>query len=253
MPSNALDTTPQLVVVLFRPEAAKFCVRIQTIEPKKKRVRNPVKDAAWRKAWRERNRDRERAAAKAYRLRNLAKCRAVNKAWRERNRERLKAQRSAYEKARKERDPDRVKRWKLANPDRVRAHDAAQRDARKAWKKCNRDRNRVLVKAWGLRNPERLRELSKASHQKRRARKRGATVGRFPQGWWTKLCEQFYGYCFYCEEHFGRDRLTIDHMQPLARGGKHVLSNLVPACLPCNVRKGTKTLAEFLLEIGKAA
>ena len=35
-------------------------------------------------------------------------------------------------------------------------------------------------------------------------------------------------------------RLTFDHIQPLARGGRHHLSNLQLLCLSCNCRKSTR-------------
>jgi 5-methylcytosine-specific restriction endonuclease McrA len=48
--------------------------------------------------------------------------------------------------------------------------------------------------------------------------------------------------CQYCgtETH----DLTIDHVVPRHRGGKHEWENLVAACRRCNHRKGSKTLAE---------
>jgi 5-methylcytosine-specific restriction endonuclease McrA len=40
--------------------------------------------------------------------------------------------------------------------------------------------------------------------------------------------------CAYC----GATADTLDHVTPLARGGLTVRTNLVPACSPCNLRKG---------------
>jgi 5-methylcytosine-specific restriction endonuclease McrA len=48
--------------------------------------------------------------------------------------------------------------------------------------------------------------------------------------------------CQYCGT-MSRD-LTIDHVMPKHRGGKHEWENLVAACRACNHRKGSKTLAE---------
>lgn len=50
------------------------------------------------------------------------------------------------------------------------------------------------------------------------------------------------GECLYC----GDPATTIDHYIPLARGGKHEVSNLVPACRRCNCKKSTKLPSEFL-------
>ena len=48
--------------------------------------------------------------------------------------------------------------------------------------------------------------------------------------------------CQYCGA-VNRD-LTIDHVTPRHRGGRHEWENLVAACRSCNHRKGSKTLAE---------
>jgi 5-methylcytosine-specific restriction endonuclease McrA len=64
-------------------------------------------------------------------------------------------------------------------------------------------------------------------------------------------------------EVFARDRhtcqycgmvthdLTIDHVVPRHRGGKHEWENLVAACRRCNHRKGSKTLAEAHMYLGR--
>lgn len=48
--------------------------------------------------------------------------------------------------------------------------------------------------------------------------------------------------CQYCGK-VSRD-LTIDHVTPKHRGGRHEWENLVAACRACNHRKGSKTLPE---------
>lgn len=46
--------------------------------------------------------------------------------------------------------------------------------------------------------------------------------------------------CQYCGETFDERHLTIDHVTPRAKGGKHVWNNVVTACKPCNHKKGDK-------------
>jgi 5-methylcytosine-specific restriction endonuclease McrA len=43
---------------------------------------------------------------------------------------------------------------------------------------------------------------------------------------------------------------TADHMIPLCQHGDHTLSNIVPCCLRCNVRKQGRNLAQLLLAGG---
>jgi 5-methylcytosine-specific restriction endonuclease McrA len=57
--------------------------------------------------------------------------------------------------------------------------------------------------------------------------------------------------CYYClkplmliAEDIG-DRATKDHLTPVSRGGANLISNIVPACIACNQRKGDMTEAEF--------
>ena len=47
--------------------------------------------------------------------------------------------------------------------------------------------------------------------------------------------------CMYCGNHFSRGELTRDHVVPISRGGRDIWSNVVTACLHCNVKKGSRT------------
>lgn len=50
--------------------------------------------------------------------------------------------------------------------------------------------------------------------------------------------------CLYCGDHCGRYELTRDHVVPTSRGGRDVWTNVVSACLSCNLRKGSRTPQE---------
>jgi len=53
--------------------------------------------------------------------------------------------------------------------------------------------------------------------------------------WWKRRCAK--GVCFYCERPTPARQLTMDHIVPLARGGRSTRGNCVPACKACNNRK----------------
>ncbi|NOQ52827.1 MAG: HNH endonuclease [Desulfuromonadaceae bacterium] len=55
------------------------------------------------------------------------------------------------------------------------------------------------------------------------------------QGWWQNRIAK--GVCHYCEKSFPPKELTLDHIVPLARGGRSTKGNCVPACKECNNRK----------------
>ena len=44
--------------------------------------------------------------------------------------------------------------------------------------------------------------------------------------------------CYYCGRKM--ERLTMDHVIPLVKNGKHTKEDVVPACQSCNSQKGTK-------------
>jgi 5-methylcytosine-specific restriction enzyme A len=64
--------------------------------------------------------------------------------------------------------------------------------------------------------------------------------------WWkTRLSA---GLCGHCGKKFKASELTMDHLVPLARGGKTTKGNVVPSCRPCNQAKKLITPVESLLE-----
>jgi 5-methylcytosine-specific restriction endonuclease McrA len=46
--------------------------------------------------------------------------------------------------------------------------------------------------------------------------------------------------CQYCGRRMPKTDLTLDHVVPRSRGGIDSWNNLVLACMPCNVRKGSR-------------
>lgn len=53
--------------------------------------------------------------------------------------------------------------------------------------------------------------------------------------WWKRRCAK--GRCHYCGRQMPATALTMDHIVPLARGGKSTKGNVVPACKSCNTKK----------------
>ncbi|HSJ63320.1 MAG TPA: HNH endonuclease [Gemmatimonadaceae bacterium] len=51
--------------------------------------------------------------------------------------------------------------------------------------------------------------------------------------------------CVYCGTALDLGTATLDHVQPLARGGAHTPGNVVAACGPCNRRKGDLLPQDF--------
>jgi 5-methylcytosine-specific restriction endonuclease McrA len=55
--------------------------------------------------------------------------------------------------------------------------------------------------------------------------------------------------CQYCGDAPGHNHLTVDHVIPRSRGGRHDWENLVTACMRCNQRKGSQTPEEAQMEL----
>ena len=53
--------------------------------------------------------------------------------------------------------------------------------------------------------------------------------------WWKRKCAR--GICHYCQRRIPARELTMDHIVPIARGGRSTKGNLVPACKDCNNQK----------------
>ena len=54
--------------------------------------------------------------------------------------------------------------------------------------------------------------------------------------------------CVYCGRVYPVEELSLDHVQPRARGGDRSAGNLVTACRGCNVLKGHRSIAAFLAD-----
>lgn len=63
--------------------------------------------------------------------------------------------------------------------------------------------------------------------------------------WWRQ--QLGLGVCYHCQEKYSRYELTMDHLIPLARGGKTTKKNVVVSCKTCNSKKGYRTRAELAL------
>jgi 5-methylcytosine-specific restriction endonuclease McrA len=59
------------------------------------------------------------------------------------------------------------------------------------------------------------------------------------------------GKCQYCSTILTPQQATVDHVMPKSRGGEHSWRNLVLACSPCNLRKGSRTPTEAGMPLAK--
>lgn len=171
-----------------------------------------------------------------------AKYREKMRRYRAKHAEKWQAWRRRYD-ARRRADTE----YHSAELRRRRERYAAERETRQAFQReYNREHyarhpeaRREYNRRWRENNPERARMSMRLTRLRRRA-----AVGsdRVTVDEWLSLVER-YGYiCAYCG---AAEPLEPDHRVPLARGGRHTIDNLLPACARCNRRKHARTEEEF--------
>jgi 5-methylcytosine-specific restriction endonuclease McrA len=149
----------------------------------------------------------------------------------------VKATRAAAARRRREdptiRDRDRAtsSAWKALNPERARRH----------W---DNPTKRELDRAWRASPAGRLSRRLASQRRRRWERESG---GDFTAAQWAEVLEDFNHRCAYCLNPDAD--LQVEHIQPLSKGGIHAKENIVPACPPCNQRKGSKTLLDSLADV----
>lgn len=62
--------------------------------------------------------------------------------------------------------------------------------------------------------------------------------------WWNQKLQA--GVCYYCDQRFQKDDLTMDHKVPLARGGTSSKNNIVCCCKDCNSKKQSMNSVDFI-------
>lgn len=89
-------------------------------------------------------------------------------------------------------------------------------------------------------NPDKRNEQDA---NKRAKRKSGIGSDKISAQDWRKLSSINGGVCCYCGSH---SKVTMDHVVPLCKGGRHKVSNILPVCRPCNSIKTHLDLSEFM-------
>ncbi|WP_321369638.1 HNH endonuclease [uncultured Desulfuromusa sp.] len=76
-------------------------------------------------------------------------------------------------------------------------------------------------------------EIEVDEEQVRRERQKARELRK--QNWWKNRIAK--GICHYCGRSVLPKELTLDHVVPVARGGRSTKGNCVPACKECNNQK----------------
>lgn len=109
-----------------------------------------------------------------------------------------------------------------------------------------RDRRIAYALDYAKRNPH----VGQAAKRRRKAKLAEAGVFEFTSRQWRRTCNRAGGRCFYCHEVAP---LTMDHVIPVVRGGRHSEGNIVPACARCNSSKRARLIIEWRRGGGRRA
>lgn len=198
---------------------------------KKWRIQHPRVSRAYSRSWRRKNPDKVRAQQRVW-------YRRFGKTWYRKNRAKLRLRWRKY--YRKER--------------RLKLEQQKARRRRYYWK----NRERILEKRRRLwaHNPDLFRARERKRYRRHRIRRivsqrniqarRAGAKGQITPQEWRRLLKRHKFRCFYCRVRLLPANRTLDHKIPLSRGGTNTIGKVVPACRPCNNRKLTMTIEEFL-------
>ncbi len=180
--------------------------------------------------------------------------------------EEVRAQNRLYYARNVEIERARSRKYALEHVDQVRKYMTTYRakNAEKSaeymrWyyaEKVDKDKERERLRRYNAENREKLREYARRSYQlnkdkalirgqRRLARKQGLPDTLTTEQWRGAI-EYFGGHCVYCG--IIPDLITVDHYVPLANAEcpGTVVSNIVPACKPCNSSKGDRDAYRWL-------
>lgn len=171
---------------------------------------------------------------------------------------------------RKDKHREAVARWDRENPEKRREivrkcrekNPEPYRAAEKRWAEANKDKIAAKNRRYKTENAERLAPLArertkqwikdnpegKRKHiQARRARKASAPGSHTTEELLALLERQ--NWLCQCGVSL-REKRTLDHIEPLSKGGCNCIFNLQYLCKTCNSRKHNKSPAVWALEIG---
>jgi 5-methylcytosine-specific restriction endonuclease McrA len=197
-----------------------------------------AKRAEKNRRWRERNPERARELSRKYYMQDPGKYRALAKADRLRNPEKFH---------------ERFKNWASKNKAHLKEYRAARYQANKAedlanskiWKAANVERIKEWMRRYRAENPQ----FAVIHQQNRRARKL-RNGGKLSKGLAQKLLVLQRHKCACCRANLRLVGYQLDHIEPLALGGRNDDQNMQLLCPPCNRSKHAKPPHEFMQSRG---
>lgn len=209
---------------------------------------NKAKRLALSRAWALANPDKVKAAGrkcsrKGYAA-NPSKCIAIVLASRAK---RLASESESEKQRRVERERKSQRRWESEHPEKKAEYSARFRKAHPEHKKEEWAKYYPANKEKLAEKQRQYRRKNRHIHLNQKHRRRSRLLAAFVEDCSEKISElRKETNCHWC--HLPMIRVTIDHVVPLSRGGKHESCNLVASCPSCNSKKHDKLPNEWIKE-----
>lgn len=198
------------------------------------------------------NPEKFRRMAKEYAAKNVEKVKARAAKWRKENKETKKTCSARWYAENAERLRAKTKQWRLNNPEKAKALDAEQYHKNKEKNRLRcieyREKNRDKIKARQSRYTREHLAEARAKNHNRRVRKM-QNGGKLSRDIFDRLFRLQKGKCVCCGQPLGK-RPHLDHILPLALGGKNEDSNVQLLTAHCNAQKFTKHPIDFMQSRG---
>ena len=190
---------------------------------------------------------------KIYLKKNAEATKAQRKEYRELHAEEIKAKRLAYDKSR----VDERRAYIKKNAEKIKAqrkeyynkNKTEMLSKEKAYRSINQDRIKSYQKYY-KKTPAGKAVIAECVHRRRAREVNTPEDQKRIKAWLTKVYSKATFRCYYCDRRYVLKVLHIDHIKPLAKGGKNILNNLACSCATCNLRKKTKSVQEFTADQG---
>ena len=139
--------------------------------------------------------------------------------------------------------------WRKANPDKIKIHN--KKTNKKRWEKQKVDKDYLLKKTlyrqsrkdiylarskeWNKNNKDKVRSNVAKSQLKRKSIETFYILHK-------EMIAIYNSPCAFCNS---RENITIDHIIPISRNGRHSVGNLQPLCKSCNSSKNARLISEY--------
>lgn len=150
----------------------------------------------------------------------------------------------------------RAKKWHEEHPERVAEHKRNHylnnleryKQITARWNFEHKEKHMESHRKWLKNNPEKARAVRTRYENKRRAWENNCE-DKVTTNELNELIKNSNNICFWCDKEIPQNKLHLDHIYPLSRGGMNNIYNIVISCEYCNKRKADKNPEKFIEEI----